>query len=226
MSLKIYEDEQGSEAWLEQRRGIVTASVIDALITRSTVKPANNESARRLIFKLACERITGRVADTYTSRAMMRGILDEPIAREYYEQHHAPVTQVGLMVLERDGVRLGYSSDGLVGDHGAVEFKSREPEIHVATILQNEPPAENVAQLQTAIYVAGLEWIDYCSFSSGLPLWTKRVYPDPKWQAAIPKAVKQAEDRITETIQRFRDTTKHCPPTEYVDHFGDMEIQL
>lgn len=226
MTLQTYDSEQGSSEWLEQRRGIVTASVIGDLITAKTMKPANNETARKLISKLAVERITGRVAETYTSRAMLRGTLDEPIARDYYEQHYARVKEVGLMVLERDGFRLGYSSDGLVDGNGAIEIKSREPEIHVATVLQGVPPAENIAQLQTALYVADLEWIDYCSFSSGLPLWTKRVYPDPKWQTAIPQVAEQAEKSIRETIRLFEDLTKGCPSTEYIDHFAEEEILI
>jgi hypothetical protein len=40
-------------------------------------------------------------------------------------------------------------------------------------------PAENMAQLQAGLLVSGREWIDYISYCGGMPLWVKRVEPDP-----------------------------------------------
>lgn len=222
----FHEIEQGTDEWLNIRAGIITASTIGKLITPKTVKAANNEDSRTIAAYLAAERITGRPNETYQSRAMLRGQLDEPLARYYYEEHYAPVEQVGFVLrTEEDGVRVGWSPDGVVGENGAIEIKSREPHIHIQHVNADVAPAENMAQCQTALYVSGRDWIDYLSFSSGLPLWPKRVYPDPRWQAAIPKAARILEDNITQIIEQFEARTKDCPPTEYIDHFQEIVIK-
>lgn len=225
MSLEIFNDiEQGSYEWFAARCGIVTASVIGQLVTAKTLKPAVNDTARGLTNLLAAERITGRVLQTFTNAAMERGNLDEPIARDKYSEHHAPVTKVGFMVRTFTGFQIGYSPDGLVGDDGLIEIKSREPKKHLATILADEVPAENMAQCQAGLLVSGREWIDYVSFCGGMPLWTKRVEPEPKWHDAILDAVELFENNALDIIANYMEAVEGLPETEYIDHFGDLEI--
>lgn len=187
---------------------------------------ADNETSRTLAAYLAAERITGRPNETYQSRAMLRGQLDEPLARYYYSERYHPVEEVGFVLRTEDnGVRVGWSPDGLVHEDGGIEIKSREPHIHIAHVNADKVPAENMAQCQTALYVSGRDWIDYLSFSSGLKLWPKRVYPDPRWQAAIPAAAQQLETNIKHIIDTFNDRTKDCPPTEFINHFEEIVIK-
>lgn len=220
MTLTIYDQlEQGTDEWLEARRGIVTASTVGKLLT-STGKIANNDTSRTLIETLAIERITGRVEYIHPSRDMQRGTLLEPTARELYEQHHAPVDEVGFIRTELGvGTRLGYSPDGLVGDEGLLEIKSRTPRIQARTIRLGEVPAANMAQLQCGLLVTGREWIDYCSYSPGMHLFVKRVYPDLAWMGAIRDAVAQAEDDIGDLIHDYRAEVAHhnMPATEWWD---------
>lgn len=225
MALHVYEDlEQGTQEWLDARRGIITASVVGLLITAKTVKPANNDTSRGLIATLVAERITGHVEPIQENADMLRGTLDEPYARDIYSEHYAPVTEIGFMVLESYGQRLGYSPDGLVGDDGLIEIKSRRQKKQLATILADEVPAENMAQIQCGLLVSGREWLDYVSFCSGMPLWTKRVTPDPKWQAAILEAVAAFEEASAAMIADYTTRTANLPPTERLDHFAEMSI--
>ncbi|MDN6442981.1 MAG: hypothetical protein L0K30_13440, partial [Acidipropionibacterium jensenii] len=81
MTLKIYDNlTQGTDEWLEARRGIVTASVVGQLITTRTMKPANNDTSRGLMMTLLAERITGFIDPVYVSEDMLRGTMEEPIA--------------------------------------------------------------------------------------------------------------------------------------------------
>ncbi|SNS43037.1 YqaJ-like recombinase domain-containing protein [Micrococcales bacterium KH10] len=225
MSLQIYKDlEQGSDEWLEARRGIVTASVVGQLITAKTLKLACNETSRSLALTLAAERITGRIEPVFVSDDMMRGRLDEPIARDLYASHHAPVTEVGFMVLESGGIRLGYSPDGLVGDDGLIEIKSRKPKIQLATILSDEVPAVNMAQIQAGLLVSGRGWLDYISYCAGMPLFVKRVYPDFRWRDAITEAVEACEHDIADKVARYESAALNMPATEYVEHFNEIEF--
>lgn len=216
--------EQGTDAWLQLRAGIVTASVVHQLVTTRTLKVADNETSRALTAALVAERITGYVEPSYPSRDMERGTLDEPYAREEYSERHAPVTEVGFMVRDLGRYKLGYSPDGLVGDDGLIEIKSRRQKIQLQTFLANEVPVENMAQIQTGLLVSGRKWLDYVSYCGGMPLFVKRVYPDDNWRAAILDAHHEFELRAALMIENYRAATMGNPPTERIDHFPEMEI--
>ena len=99
MTLHILPDLiQGSDEWHDQRRGMVTASVVGQLITPKTIEPADNDYSRGLIARLVAERITGYTEPTYMNDDMLRGVEDEPRAVEKYAEHFAPVTPNGFMV--------------------------------------------------------------------------------------------------------------------------------
>lgn len=227
MTAKTYDDlVQGTPEWLELRRGIVTASTVGQLITAKTVKVASNDNARALVYKLAAERITGRVEPSFQSDAMLRGHMDEPYARDLYSKTYAPVVECGFMVTDDYGWRLGYSPDGLVGTDGLIEIKSRDPKKHLETILVDEVPAENMAQIQAGLLVSVRAWCDYISYCGGMPLWTKRVYPDPRWQRAIVEAVNDFEEVADTMRRRYDHAVEGLPLAEYIDHFPDVELKL
>jgi hypothetical protein len=214
---------QGSDQWLDQRRGMVTASVVGKLVTAKTIKPANNDESRGLTALLVAERITGWTDPVYVSDAMLRGTEDEPRAVEIYSEHYAPVTTTGFLIREWGICRLGYSPDGLVGDDGLIEVKSRAAKKQLQTILADEVPAENLAQLQAGLLVSGREWIDYLSYSGGMPLFVKRVYPDQQWFEAIVAAVEQFELLAADMVVAYCAATEGMPLTERV---VEMEMTL
>jgi hypothetical protein len=207
---------QGSEEWHAQRRGMVTASVVGKLITPKTIKAASNPDSRGLALLLAAERITGWTDPTYMNDDMLRGVEDEPIARDLYAEHYAPVVETGFMVEDRWGFKIGYSPDGLVGDDGLIEIKSRRSKTQLSTILAGHPPIENMAQLQCALLVSGRKWIDYVSYCGGMHLYVKRVTPQPKWFEAIVEAADAAEKNIIETIRIYGESIVGLHPTERV----------
>lgn len=218
MALHEYPDlEQGTEEWHAIRRGIVTASVVGQLLT-ATGRPASNDTSRRLTLSLVAERITGYTEPTWVNDDMLRGQLDEPIARDLYTEHIAPhmtpVTETGFMVRDDWGWSLGYSPDGLVGDHGLIEVKSRRQKKQLQTILADQVPVENMAQLQAGLLVSGREWIDYVSFSGGMPLYVKRVTVDPKWSEAIVDAVSAFEQAAEVMTHDYPTRTADMPTTE------------
>jgi hypothetical protein len=207
---------QGTDEWLDQRRGIVTASVVGQLVTPSTIKVAKNDYSRALTASLVAERITGRTDPVYVSDDMLRGHEDEPRAVAVYEEHFAPVRHVGFMTEDRWGFTIGYSPDGLVGDDGLIEIKSRRQKKQLQTILSGEVPSENMAQLQCGLLVSGREWIDYVSYCGGMPMWVKRVEPDQRWFDAILTAVTQFEENAAEMVTAFETATAGMPMTERV----------
>lgn len=225
ISLQVFNDlEQGSDAWHAARRGIITASVVGQFITPKTIKPAMNDTARSVAVHLVAERITGYTEPTFMSADMERGNFDEPFARDVYSEHFAPVTEVGFMIRDDFGFPVGYSPDGLVGDDGLIEIKSRRQKKHLATILADEVPLENMAQIQCGLLVSGRAWCDYVSFCGGMPLFVKRVLPDEKWHTAIIAAVRQFEQDAADMIAVYEASTAGLPPTERVSPFEEMRF--
>ena len=207
--------EQGSDAWMAARCGLLTASTIGALIT-PTLKVANNETSRGLIHGLAAERITGMVEPTYINADMQRGNDEEPRARDYYADHRAtqPVTELGFMVREGAGYKVGYSPDGLVGADGLIEIKAPRQKKHLTTFINGQVPAEHMAQVQTGLWVSGRDWCDFISWYGGMPMFVKTVHADPTWHAVIEQAAIEAEQRITDAIATYTACTEGMEPTE------------
>ena len=189
---------QGDEAWYEVRRGKLTASEMKLILT-PTLKIASNEKERTHLFELLAQRISGYVEPSYIGADMIRGMDDELEAREKYRQHYAPVTDVGFITNDKWGFTIGYSPDGLVGDDGLIEVKSRRQKFQIETIIDaaaGVAPADYMLQLQTGLLVSERKWIDFISYSGGLPMVTVRVFPDPAIQAAIVDAATQFEARL------------------------------
>lgn len=214
----IYHDNvtQGSDEWLAMRCGLLTASEMKHIIT-PTLKVANNDKTRAHAYELAFQRITNHVEPQYVSDAMLRGQEDEIYAREAYRDHFAPVSEIGFITNDKWGFTIGYSPDGLVGDNGLIEAKSRCGKYQVQTIAADEVPEEYVLQLQTALLVSEREWIDFISYCGGLPVFVKRVLPDPVIQDAIVAAAIAFEERVAEVETAYfatLATMKKIIPTE------------
>lgn len=226
MSLIEYADViQGSDAWHDQRRGIVTASVVGQLVTPKTLKIAANDKSRSIVAQLVAERVAGYTDPTYVGDDMLRGIDDELRARDLYaEVYGRTVREVGFLLRKEDTWQLGYSPDGLVNDDGLIEVKSRRPKLHLRTILDDEVPAEFMAQCQAGLLVSGRNWLDYISYSGGMPMWHKRVYPDPAWHAAIIAAAEQFEATAAEMTADYLAKTAGLPATERTPDYHEMVI--
>jgi len=225
LALHIYADMiQRSEEWYAARCGIVTASTVGKLVTPKTVKVASNDDSRGLIDLLAAERVTGHVEEMWTSADMWRGIEAEPYARDLYSGHYAEAVECGFMVRDFDGFKIGYSPDGLVGDDGLIEIKAPRQKTHLATINADAVPLQYMAQCQAGLLVSGRKWLDFVSYCGGMPLWVKRVLPDPKWQASILEAVEQAEKAIAEAVANYTQAVVGLPATERIDFNAEMVI--
>lgn len=262
------EIEQGTEEWFDQRRGLVTASVVGKLLTVSApgameyacttcgaevgapcvsltrkeptpiktfhdwraqeatakaktappiIEVADNDTSQGVTFTLIAERIAAFTEDTPMSSDMWRGVEHEPYARDVYAENYGAVEVVGFMLRDFGTWRLGYSPDGLVGDDGLIEVKCPRAKTHLRTILADEVPAHHMAQLQAGLLVSGRKWIDFVSFVAGMPLFRKRVTPDPIWFDAITAACVAFERTAAQTVADYRERVADMPQTERLD---------
>lgn len=209
VGIRYYPDlVQGSDEWLQARCGLLTASEMKLIIT-PTLKIASNDKERTHLYELMAQRINQYVEPHYISDDMLRGQDDEIEARALYAKHYAPVQEMGFITNDQWGFTIGYSPDGLVGDDGLLECKSRRQKYQIETIIENvlgqTIPADYLMQQQTGHLVSTRTWLDFISYSGGSPMATIRVYPDPKVQNAIIEAAGAFEERMAEKMARYRD---------------------
>ena len=193
---------QGSDEWHAARCGLLTASEVKLILT-PTLKIAANDKTRAHVWELLAQRLTRYTEPSYIGDAMLRGRRDEILARDLYSQHYAPVTEAGFITNDRWGFTLGYSPDGLVGDDGMIECKSRAQKFQIQTIAENEVPAEFMLQLQTGLLVTKRAWVDFISYSGGLPMFVKRVLPDMEIQGAIIDAATAFEVTLADKMHAY-----------------------
>lgn len=229
MTLKYHTDLlQGSEEWLAARVGILTASEVKLILT-PTLKIANNDKTRAHVWELAAQRITQYTEPSYIGDDMLRGFDDEIRARDLYSEKYAPVEEIGFITDDRFGFTIGYSPDGLVGDDGLIECKSRRQKYQIQTISENAVPDEYMLQLQTGLLVTGRKWIDFISYSGGLPMFVTRVIPDAAIQTAIIDAATEFEAKVVQAVQSYHDNVKahgyHATERVVVEemYLGDAE---
>jgi hypothetical protein len=206
---------QGSDEWLQMRCGMLTASEMSLALT-PTLKLANNDKLRAHVWEITAQRITNYVEPRYVGDKMLRGRDDEIEARRLYHKNYFPVTEVGFATNDDLGFTIGYSPDGLVGDDGLIEAKSRDQKFQVETIARNAVPQEHILQCQTGLFVTKRKWLDFLSYSGGLPMAVIRVEPVAEYQEAIREASIQFEQSVQECMAKYHATlaTKRFIPTE------------
>lgn len=213
---------QGSGDWFEARRGLLTASEMKLIVTpppepetrikkngepykqREWDPVASNEKERAHLYELLAQRITGNIEASYLGDDMLRGHEDEVDAKLLYAANYAEVCDVGFITNDSFGFKLGYSPDGLIGEDGLIEIKSRRQKFQVETIINNAVPDEHLIQVQTGLLVTGRKWCDYLSYSAGLPMAVVRVTPSLEIHDAILTAAAKFEERLAEKLEAFR----------------------
>lgn len=215
--------EQGSDEWLAARCGLLTASEMKLIIT-PTLKIANNDKVKMHLYELCAQRITRYVEPSYISDDMVRGNFDEIEARNIYNDKISPVTQMGFIMNDSFGFSIGYSPDWLVGEEGQAECKSRRQKYQLQTIATDTIDSDYMIQLQTGLLVSERKWCDFIQYSGGMPLYVKRVFPDPEIQKAIIEAASKFEQDAKKIIEDYYNQSEKYIMTER--KFYDTEINL
>lgn len=196
MAVEIIDCEQGTPAWHEARRGIVTASNFSKIL-------AKGEGKVRATYMrtLAGEIITGAAHEGYKSQSMERGNAMEAEARRFYSlMSDSDPEQVGFI---RNG-KVGYSPDSLVGASGLLEIKTQQPDLLIETIERDSFPSVHVAQCQGGLWVAEREWIDLVVYWPKMPPFTKRLYRDEAYIRALATAVGIFNVELHEMVEKVR----------------------
>lgn len=214
---------QGSPEWLAARCGLITASETKLIIT-PTLKIAANEKTRMHLYELCAQRVSKYVEPAYVSDNMERGSFDEIEARIIYHEKISPVKEVGFITNDKWGFIIGYSPDGLVGEDGQIEIKSRKQKFQMQTIATDTIDSDFLIQIQTGLLVSERKWCDFIQYSSGMPMYVKRCYPDDVFQKAIIEAAASFENQAKEIIEAYNNNAGKYLMTERKIY--DVEITV
>lgn len=172
----VIDCEQGGEQWFAEKAGKPSASNFDKVVT---TKGEPSKQAKKYLYQLAGESITGLKAESYQNASMLRGIELEPQARSLFELiHDVEVKQVGLCYLDEQKKYLA-SPDGLiVGKEEGIELKCPEIHTHVSYLMEGKLPTDYFQQVQGSMLVTGFETYWFMSYYPGLPPFIIKVERD------------------------------------------------
>lgn len=156
--------QQRTEEWFAARCGKVTASRMKDIIAKSDTAAYRNYQA-----EIISERLSGRPAESYSSREMQRGTELEPKARAVYLlETGSDVSETGL-IPHPSIANSGASPDGLVDSDGLLEIKCPNTATHIDFLLHRQPKREYILQMQWQMACTGRLWCDFVSYDDRLP---------------------------------------------------------
>jgi len=198
--MEVVTCDQGSEAWFQARLGIPTASRFSAVMAKGR---GGGESATRMTYmrELAGEILTGEPMQAYSNAHMERGKEMEPEARSAYEMiQDVDVQEVGFVRAHGAGA----SPDGLIGDDGLVEIKTKLPGRLIECHDRGEMPSEHRAQVQGQLWITGRAYCDFVAYWPSLPLFIDRVERDESYIADLSAEVTLFNKQLADMVERVR----------------------
>lgn len=204
---------QGTQEWMDIRRGKVTASRICDVM--ASLKSGEAKTRFQYRAQLACEIITGETAPSYQNEAMKYGIMNEPYARAAYEAQTGNITEQVGFIPHPKIEDAGASPDGInIGNPiSLVEIKCPNMLTAVIFWLDGAIPRDYMLQMQWQMACCQAEYCDYVVFRPDLPenlrLHIVRVERDDKLIEEIEKAVVEFNADVKSTVAQLRSI--NCP---------------
>lgn len=206
--------EQGSQEWLMERCGKVTASrMADVMATIKTGEAASRANYRA---ELVAQRLTGQLKAGFTNAAMQWGTDTEPFARAAYEIKYGTIVEEVGFIPHPTIMMSGASPDGLVGTGGMIEIKCPNTATHIAFLLDGKIPMKYQLQMAWQMACCGRQWVDYASFDPRMPEYLRlKVVRYTAAEAGIPAlevAVKAFIAEIDATVAALERISTETEP--------------
>lgn len=156
--LIVHTAPQGSEEWLESRRGVITGSRFRDC--RDKLKGGTpSKKCLSYAMDVARERVGGRAADTFVNAAMRFGTEQEPFARAAYEAKTGHFVDEAGFITTPDN-KFGVSVDGLVDDDGIIEIKTMVSSDTLFRAVVDGDLSDYLDQCNGAMWLLGRKWVD------------------------------------------------------------------
>lgn len=173
--MRIVTAAQRSPEWYSAKAGVFSASCFGDLM--ATIKSGVAAGRRNLVARIAVERMTGVMVESYQNAAMLRGIELEEAARAAYEAHRGDLVMEAGFALHDTLDFAGASVDGLCGDDGLVELKCPDSMgKHMDALMHGLHATEYRWQIQGQLWIADRAWCDAVSY-------------DPRWPTHLRLAI-------------------------------------
>ena len=197
--------EQGSEQWLRDRLGHLTASRMADVL--ATTKSGPSASRKNYLAQLVAERLTGIVAESFVSTAMEWGTSNEPLARAEYEILTDQMVDQDGFIKHPSIEWCGASCDGFIGDSGLIEIKAPNTATHIEYLLAGKPPAKYQPQMLLQLACTGRIWCDFVSYDPRMPeehrLFVVRFEPKRDEILAVEQAAIEFLYEVEQTIKKL-----------------------
>lgn len=197
--------EQGSEQWLRDRLGHLTASRMADVL--ATTKSGVSASRKNYMAQLVAERLTGTKQESFTNSAIEWGTSHEPLARAEYEILRDCFVEQDGFIKHPTIEWCGASCDGFVYDDGLVEIKCPNTATHIDYLIGKKPPTKYLPQMALQLACTGRKWVDFVSYDPRMPekhrLFVVRYMPDPAYLEKIETEARLFLTEVEEMINQL-----------------------
>lgn len=199
--------QQGTDEWLAQRLGKVTASRIADVMART--KTGYGASRANYMSDLLVERLNGQPTEGFTNAAMQWGTEQEPHARAEYEFITLHDVEQVAFIDHPTIAMTGASPDGLVGTDGLIEIKCPNSKAHIEFLETSAVPDRYLKQMHWQMICTGRVWCDFVSYDPRITvpemrIAIKRVPIDHSLAAEITAEVTQFLDELASRERSLR----------------------
>lgn len=201
--MRFLKVEQGSPEWLKAKAGVITG-------TRAKEAMGTPAAQEKLINKLVSEILTEQFADSFTSKAMQRGIDEEAFAlKEYSKRTDIKLENFGL-ILHDTYNWLGLSPDALTKDlKHAVESKSPNSDTHVGYMRAKKVPKDYHWQtVHYFVVIELLETLDFISYDARVKLEKIQLLIVNVKREDVEKDVKKLSERLFEINKKVQEVVQ------------------
>jgi len=193
---------QGDETWKKCRLGRPTASNFGRILT-ATGKVSESRTA--YMIELACEFVSGRSEENYTSYRMKEGSRLEEESCQVFAMNHEnlDVRKVGF-VFKDERKLCGCSPDRLVDDNGIFETKDAKFTIQYDRLKKGTMVTQHIPQVQGEIYCCEREYGFFQSYCSGLPELCIKVYRDEKYISQLGEEIEKFNYELAILVNKLK----------------------
>lgn len=160
--------EQNSEEWFALRRGKFTASTFKDLFMGK-----DTQGYKDAIYKVAFERLTNTIPESFSNEWMQRGTELEPEARTWYEfEKNVEILNAGFIEYND---WIGASPDGLIGEDGLIEIKCPKYTTMMDYLIKKELPKTYYYQVHGQLFITDRKYCDFIAYHPSLPKLVLRI---------------------------------------------------
>lgn len=201
--MRIYRCAQGSEEWLELRRGLPTASEFGEFM-KLNFELRDSAGYWTYVYRKLAEHLVGPLP-AFGGQTTDQGGFLEPEAIPFFEMETDLNTEKVGFILSDDG-RCGCSPDALIGEESGLEIKCPFPTKQIQYVCEGTLPNEYAAQVHGSMFVTGRKEWHFMSYHRKLPPLHLVVKRDEAIIEKIGKCLERFYKDFDEALERLRPT--------------------